>query len=264
MRIPTVVVAVAALAPLLLLTGCGGAGDLPQGESTQSTSTQSTSTSSSAPNTSAANASSSSKPTPAPVGNLHSVPADPRPASPRSTGLIPVTTWKGTPAASYVYVDDKEIVSYAAGGHLLGRWELPGNLPAIVAGLTTAFGHSPLAQVNGTAGWKYTWDGFIIYDDTPEVVGPTDPAYQWDVSVGQVDGVPVYTVDHIAVGVSGDVAASIADVSSDPGFYVAELAPVPLSVPTTGSPKLWVEVLGGATVHDPITEMRGPVASWLS
>jgi hypothetical protein len=259
MRIPIVVVAVAVFATLFLLTGCSGAGALPHAVSTPGGST-----SNSAPSTSAAKTSSSTKPTLAPIGSLHSVPADPRPASPRSTGLIPVTTWKGTPAASSVYVDDKEIVSYAAGGRVLGTWELPGNLPAIVAGLTTAFGHSPLAQVNGTAGWKYTWDGFIIYDDTPEVVGPTDPAYQWDVTVGQVDGVPVYTVSHIAVGVPGDAAAAIADVSSDPGFYVAELAPVPLTVPTTGSPKLWVEVLGGATVHDPITDMRGPVASWLS
>jgi hypothetical protein len=47
------------------------------------------------------------------------------------------------------------------------------------------------------------------------------------------------------------------------GFYTAELAPYHLSVPTTGSPVLWAEAEGGATISDPITELRGPVASWL-
>jgi hypothetical protein len=266
MRIPIAIVAVAALAPVLFLTGCGGASGLPASEPASSSSPIATPASA----TPTPKATQSAVPTPvphpttAPTGGKQPTTTDPRPPSPPSTGLIPVTTWKGTPAAKRVYVDDLKIVAYAPDGHVLGNWPLPGNLPAIVAGLTTAFGHSPLATVNGTAGWKYTWDGFIIYDDTPEVVGPTDPAYQWDVTVSHVDGVLVETASHISVGTSGDAAAAIADTSSVTGFFVAEFVPVPLSVPTTGSPRLWVEAIGGATQHAPIVELRGPVASWLS
>ena len=197
-------------------------------------------------------------------GLPHVITADPRPASPRSTGLIPVTTWKGVPAATAVYVDDKKIVSISPDGHILGAWALPGNLPAIISGLTTAFGHSPLAATMGSYGWTYTWDGFVIRDYTPEVVGPTDPTYQWDVTVSHVDGVLVYTKNHISVGTSGDAAGAIADKLGIPGVFVAEILPVPLSAPATGSPRLWVEVIGGATQQDPITELRGPVGSWLS
>ncbi len=266
MRIPIAIAAVAALAPVLFLTGCGGASGLPASKpASNSTPIATAASATPAPQ---ATASASPAPTPqsttAPTGANQPITTDPRPPSPHSTGLIPVTTWKGAPAAKRVYVDDKRIVAYAPDGHVLGNWPLPGNLPAIVAGLTTAFGHSPLATVNGSYGWKYTWDGFVIWDDTPEVVGPTDPAYQWDVTVSHVDGVLVETLNHISVGTSGDAAAAIADESSIPGIFVAEIAPVPLSVPTTGSPRLWVEVTGGATQHAPIVELRGPVGSWLS
>jgi hypothetical protein len=189
---------------------------------------------------------------------------DPLPASPPSTGLVKVKKWNRKPEAKSVYVGSKRIVAYRFDGSVLGDWVLPGDLHSLIAGLTLAFGHSPVAAVNGVVGWKYTWPGFIIYDNTPEVVGPTDPPYEWNVTVSHVDGVLVHTVDDIHVGTSGTVARAIADVDSNVGFYVAELLPYHLSVPTTGSPVLWAEVVGGPVMADPITEMSGPVASWLS
>ena len=218
-----------------------------------------------------ATASANNNPSPAPSTAPSSSPGidpagDPVPPT-VSTGPVPVTTWKGTPAASLVYVDAKEILAKRADGTTLGEWILPGSIADLVSGLTTAFGHSPLVNEHGAIpglGWDYVWDGFTIWDLSPLMTGPTDPAYHYYVDVNFVDGVEVKTVNGIHVGSPASDALAVADDStSGTGFFWAAIGGFPVSVPSSGSPYIAVNVAATGP-SAPITEISGPIGSWLS
>lgn len=208
-------------------------------------------------------------PTPAPSSTPGIDPITDPVEPPVSTGPVPVTTWKGTPAAKLVYLDAHEIKAIKPDGTVLSDWILPDNITNLVPGLTIAFGHSPLVHPHGgdTAyGWDYVWDAFTIWDCSPLVVGPTDPPYHYYSIADNVDGVKVVTLNGIHVGSPASDALAIADETTGGagfGFVWAAIGGFPVSVPTHGEPYIAVNIAADGPTS-PITEISGPIGSWLT
>jgi hypothetical protein len=192
-------------------------------------------------------------------------PTEPLPAPvPVSTGPLNLSGGQTAARAKLIVIESHSVTTIALDGSTLGTYVLPGDLRALIEGLSFAFGRGPTIISHAPYSWVYDWGGFSVTDFSPSISSPADPPYKVSATVSGIGVTQFETANGIQVGDPASSATSIADeVLDGGGYYWATIDAFHVAVPGVADARIYIEI-SAPSGTGAIAEIRGPTGSWTS